>query len=143
MKTLSGSLAALAIVAARDGCWTDVARLIAQAACAPDTEDFLECELADNFQANCLINSVSNASSLSDSVAALSAALELNAEEERAESLYGDDEVISLNSDEDGDDVIDLGDEDESENDEELDDEDISIESDSSTSSLIRLRFDD
>lgn len=135
MKTLSGSLAALAIVAARDGQWTDAARLLAQAAVAPDTEDFLECELADNFQASCLVNSVSSASGMSESVAALSAALELNAEEEQ--SLY-DDEVISLNSDED------VEDESEDElNDEEEDDADDAIESDSSApSTLIRLRLD-
>lgn len=135
MKTLSGSLAALAIVAARDGQWTDAARLLAQASVAPDTEDFLECELADNFQASCLVNSVSSASGMNESVAALSAALELNAEEEQ--SLY-DDEVISLNSDED------VEDESEDEfNDEEEDDADDAIESDSSApSTLIRLRLD-
>ncbi|QZE57348.1 hypothetical protein MPK71_gp139 [Erwinia phage pEa_SNUABM_1] len=133
MKTLSGSLAALAIVAARDGQWTDAARLLAQAAVAPDTEDFLECELADNFQASCLVNSVSSASGMAESVAALSAALELNAEEEQ--SLY-DDEVISLNSDEEV--------EDEDELEDELNDEDDSVESESSApSTLIRLRLDD
>lgn len=131
MKTLSGSLAALAIVAARDGQWTDAARLLAQAAVAPDTEDFLECELTDNFQASCLVNSVSSASGMSESVAALSAALELNAEEEQAGSLY-DDEVVSLNTDE--------GEEDDEEEDLE-DEDDITVES-SSTASLIRLRFD-
>jgi len=137
MKTLSGSLAALAIVAAREGQWTDVARLLSQAAYAPDAEDFLECELADNFQASCLVNSVSNASGLNESVAALSAALELNAEEETAVSLC-DDEVISLNSDSDEEDEF----EDEL-SDEEEDDADDAIESDSSApSSLIRLRLD-
>lgn len=140
MKTLSGSLAALAIVAARDGQWTDVARLLAQAACAPDAEDFLECELADNFEASCLVNSVSNASGMADSVAALSAALELNAEEEKAESLC-DDEVISLNSDDDVEEEDELEDELE---DEEEDNADDAIESDSSApSTLIRLRLDD
>lgn len=134
MKTLSGSLAALAIVAARDGQWTDVARLLAQAACAPDADDFLECELADNFQATCLVNSVSNASGLSESVTALSAALELNAEEEQVESLYGDDEIISLNSP--------LDEEEEDTDDDELEQEDdVTVES-SSTVSLIRLRLD-
>jgi hypothetical protein len=124
MKTLSGSLAALAIVAARDGQWTDVARLIAQAACAPDTEEFLECQLQDNFEANCLVNSVSGVENISESVSALSAALELNAEEEN--SLY-DDEVISLNSDEDVEDEEDADDE---------------VDSESSSASLIRLRLD-
>ena len=125
MKTLSGSLAALALIAAREGQWTDVARLISQAASAPDAENFLECELADNFQASCLVNSVSSASGLNESVAALSAALELNAEEEKHESLYEGDEIISLNSDE--------GVEDEEE------DEDVPSQS---SSSLIRMRFE-
>lgn len=138
MKTLSGSLAALAIVAARDGQWTDVARLIAQAAQVPDADSFLECQLMDNYQAQCLVDSVSNASSMSDSVAALSAALELNAEEEKSNSLYDGDEVISLNSDEEGDDT-DL-DFDEEGDDEEEDEEDDYIESDSS--SLVRLRIE-
>ncbi|QZE59383.1 hypothetical protein MPK66_gp139 [Erwinia phage pEa_SNUABM_2] len=137
MKTLSGSLAALAIVAARDGQWMDASRLLAQAAVAPDTEDFLCCELSDNFEASCLVNSVSSASGMNESVAALSAALALNAEEEQVASLYGDDEIISLNSDSDEDEDEDL-DEDDLE-----DEEDITIESDSATaSSLIRLRFD-
>lgn len=132
MKTLSGSLAALAIVAARDGQWTDVARLLAQAASAPDADTFLECQLMDNYQAQCLVDSVSSNSSMSDSVAALSAALELNAEEERAESLYSDDEIISLNSSEEEEDDSDL--------DLEADDEEDVAASESS--SLIRLRFD-
>ncbi len=127
MKTLSGSLAALAIVAARDGQWTDVSRLLVQAAYAPDAEDFLSAELTDNFEASCLVNSVSSANNLSESVTALSAALALNAEEEQAESLY-DDEVISLNSTEDGDSEIDLGDEEE--------------DTIQSNSSLIRLRLE-
>ncbi|QYW05501.1 hypothetical protein pEaSNUABM25_00145 [Erwinia phage pEa_SNUABM_25] len=134
MKTLSGSLAALAIVAARDGQWLDVARLLTQAAVAPDADQFLECELTDNFEANCLVNSVSGASSMADSVTALSAALALTAEEERAESLY-DDEVVSLNTSEDdsADDV---------EDEEDLDDEDDVTVVDSESSSLIRLRLD-
>ncbi|QYW03105.1 hypothetical protein pEaSNUABM14_00145 [Erwinia phage pEa_SNUABM_14] len=134
MKTLSGSLAALAIVAARDGQWLDVARLLTQAAVAPDADQFLECELTDNFEANCLVNSVSSASSMADSVTALSAALALTAEEERAESLY-DDEVVSLNTSEDdsADDV---------EDEEDLDDEDDVTVVDSESSSLIRLRLD-
>lgn len=137
MKTLSGSLAALAIVAARDGQWTDVARLLAQAANAPDTEDFLECQLQDNFEASCLVDSVSGHSPLSESVSALSAALALNAEEERVASLYSDDEVISLNCNtEEDDEIIDLGDDDE---DEDLDDEDSDVESVSH--SLITLAF--
>ncbi|MEG0373991.1 MAG: hypothetical protein RR672_00020 [Raoultibacter sp.] len=126
MKTLSGSLAALAIVAARDGQWTDVARLIAQAACAPDTEEFLECQLQDNFEANCLVNSVSGVENISESVSALSAALALNAEEEKVAALYDGDEVISLNSTE--------------EDDSEEEQEDAFIES--SSSCLLRLRLD-
>lgn len=137
MKTLSGSLAALAIVAARDGQWMDASRLLAQAAVAPDTEDFLCCELTDNFEASCLVNSVSSASGMDESVAALSAALALNAEEEQVASLYGDDEIISLNS------PLDEEEDEDSDEDDLEDEEDISIESDSSASnSLIRLRLD-
>ncbi|QZE56676.1 hypothetical protein pEaSNUABM20_00140 [Erwinia phage pEa_SNUABM_20] len=130
MKTLTGSLAALAIIAAREGQWVDAARLLAQASVAPDTEDFLECELADNFEASCLVNSVSNASGVGESVAALSAALELNAEEEVAEPLH-DDEVISLNSDDEVEDEL------EDEQEDEVDSES------SAPSTLIRLRLDD
>lgn len=138
MKTLSGSLAALAIVAARDGQWLDVARLLAQAAVAPDADQFLECELSDNFEANCLVNSVSGTSSMADSVAALSAALALNAEEEKAESLY-DDEVVSLNTSED-EEESNSSDDDAEEDTDEDDADDVTVESDSS--SLIRLRLD-
>ncbi|QZE58701.1 hypothetical protein pEaSNUABM28_00144 [Erwinia phage pEa_SNUABM_28] len=139
MKTLSGSLAALAIVAARDGQWMDASRLLAQAAVAPDTEDFLCCELTDNFEASCLVNSVSSASGMNESVAALSAALALNAEEEQVAALYGDDEIISLNSDSDEEEDEDLDDEEDLE-----DEDDATVESESAAApSLIRLRLDD
>ena len=107
MKTLTGSLAALALVAVREGQWRDVARLLVQAANSPDCSEFLTCQLADNVEASTLVEvcaapceSVSAAgSSLTDSVLALSAALETNASKEKSESLYGDDEFHSISLD--------------------------------------------
>ena len=112
MKTLTGSLAALAIVAVREGQWHDVARLIAQAAQSPDANEFLTCQLADNVEANTLVEvcanpceSVSAAKpSLKESVQALSAALATNASEEKTKSLYEGDEFqesLSLGEPED------------------------------------------
>ncbi|ARW58778.1 hypothetical protein HOS33_gp138 [Erwinia phage vB_EamM_Y3] len=137
MKTLSGSLAALALIAIRDGNWADAARLAAQAACAPDSDQFLECQLTENYEAQCLVDSFSSASGMTTAVTALSSALELDAEEERSESMYGDDEVDDINTDEESsDDDFDFG-----EDDEEADDEnDEFIDSESST--LIRIRLD-
>lgn len=107
MKTLSGSLAALAIVAVREGQWQDVARLLVQAAQSPDADEFLTCELSENVEAHTLVEvcanpcvSTSGSSSLSDSVQALSAALATNASDEKQKSLYGDDDIISLSDDE-------------------------------------------
>lgn len=107
MKTLTGSLAALAIVAVREGQWHDVARLLMQAAQSPDAEEFLTCQLSDNVEAHTLVEvcsapceSVSSGNSLTDSVQALSAALATNASEEKQRELYGDDEFHSLSDDE-------------------------------------------
>lgn len=107
MKTLTGSLAALAIVAVREGQWHDVARLLMQAAQSPDAEEFLTCQLSDNVEAHTLVEvcaapceSVSSSNSLTDSVQALSAALATNASEEKQRELYGDDEFHSLSEDE-------------------------------------------
>lgn len=163
MKTLTSSLAALAIVAVREGQWHDVARLMIQAANAPDTNDFLECTLGDNIEADALVNSsmgagcsTSSENSLSKSVLALSAALEIDADEEKRSGLY-DDEFHSLSiegddsdsdeeeddfdfgDEEDGDDLF-IEDEDLSEMDndeEEAEDEDEMSES----SSGLRLRL--
>jgi len=124
MKSLSGSLAALAILAARDGNMEDAARMLSQAAVAPDSELFLEESLNGNYVVAAIVDSVSCTltNSMSESVAALSAALEIQGEEDRraaiSASLYGDDEEIdvSLASNEDEDDVdFDLGDDEEDE----------------------------
>ncbi|QQO90287.1 hypothetical protein pEaSNUABM5_00145 [Erwinia phage pEa_SNUABM_5] len=124
MKSLSGSLAALAMLAARDGNWEDAARMLSQAAVAPDSELFLEESLAGNYVVAAIADSVSCtlSGSMSESVAALSAALEIQDEQDRraalSASLYGDDEEIdvSLSSDEDEDDIdFDLGDDEEDE----------------------------
>lgn len=122
MKSLSGSLAALAMLAARDGNWEDAARMLSQAAVAPDSELFLEESLAGNYVVSAIADSVSGVlgDSMSQSVAALSAALEIVGEDDRqaalSHSLYGDEEEVttSLASDEDEDDVdFDLDDEEE------------------------------
>lgn len=126
MKTLTGSLAALAIVAVREGQWHDVARLLMQAAQSPDSDEFLTCQLSDNVEAHTLVEvcaapceSVSAASpSLADSVQALSAALATNASDEKQRELYGDDEFHSLS---DGDELEDEPDD---------EDDDLLLESD-------------
>lgn len=124
MKSLSGSLAALAILAARDGNWSDAARMLSQAAVAQDSEHFLEETLSGDYVASAIVDSVSGvfSDSMSASVAALCAALEVNGEEEHraalSNSLYGEDEEIELSnsSSEDDDEVdFDLGDDDQDE----------------------------
>lgn len=112
MKSLSGSLAALAMLAARDGNWEDAARMLSQAAVAPDSELFLEESLAGNYVVSAIADSVSGVlgDSMSQSVAALSAALAIEDETDRqaalSHSLYGDEEIdVSLASTEDEDDV--------------------------------------
>lgn len=140
MKTLSGSLAALAIIAMREDNLLDVARLLAQASTAPDVEEFLECQLSDCYETSCLVNTVSSMSTLSESVSALNDALQLNAEEERFESMYSGDSISQVNTDEPEDDV-------EFEFDEDIDDdEEPSFSSNQEQpvqqSSLIALRFD-
>ncbi len=113
MKTLTGSLAALAIVAAREGQWDDMARLLMQAVKSPDCSDFLTCQLSDNLEASTFVEMCANpcesvsstGSSLADSVLALSAALETNASKEKQNELYGKDEFhsVSLGDPEDED----------------------------------------
>ena len=112
MKSLSGSLAALAMLAARDGNWEDAARMLSQAAVAPDSELFLEESLAGNYVVSAIADSVSGVlgDSMAQSVAALSAALEIEDETDRqaalSHSLYGDEEINeSLASSEDEDEV--------------------------------------
>lgn len=155
MKTLTGSLAALAIVAVREGQWHDVARLLMQAANAPDCSEFLTCQLSDNVEASTLVEvcaapceSVSAAgSSLTDSVLALSAALETNSAEAKSKELYGDDEFHSISLDDDSEDPEDdddlLLEEDELEEVEfEGDDEESNDEGEfESSSSGLRLRL--
>lgn len=100
MKTLTGSLAALAIIAVREGQWHDVARLLAQAAQSPDANEFLTCQLADNIEANTFVEACANpcesvsasTPSLKESVLALSAALATNDSNEKQKSLYDGDE---------------------------------------------------
>lgn len=104
MKTLTGSLAALAIVAARENQWEDVARILVQAAHAPDCEDFLTCQLSDSVEANTLIEVCANpcesvsaaSSSLADSVQALSAALVTTTSKAKQQALYDGDDFESL-----------------------------------------------
>lgn len=130
MKSLSGSLAALAILAARDGNWSDAARMLSQAAVAPDSELFLEESLSGNYVVSAIVDSVSGVlgESLSDSVAALSAALEINDEQDQAtalsNSLYGDDEEIDIldadGEDADGEDDVDFDLEEDDEDDQEI-----------------------
>lgn len=109
MQLLSGSLAALAVLAARSGNWEDAGRMLIQASAADDSDQFLEEQLQGNYLIDSLADSVSNAhGSLSDSAVALSAALEIVDEQDAAEQLsndlYGDDEVVDLaDSDEDED----------------------------------------
>jgi len=158
MKTLTGSLAALAIVAAREGQWDDMARLLMQAVNSPDCSDFLTCQLSDNIEASTFVEMCANpcesvsstGSSLADSVLALSAALETNASKEKQKELYGDDEFhsISLGEPEDEDEADDSDDDlllDEDELDEvEFDGEDEESNDDGefeSSSSGLRLRL--
>ncbi|AQT28616.1 hypothetical protein YOLOSWAG_136 [Erwinia phage vB_EamM_Yoloswag] len=131
MKSLSGSLAALALLAVRDGNMKDAARLLSQSAAAPDSELFLEETLADNYVASAIVNSVSEAKpSLADSVAALSSALEINAEEETQQAMYGDDESLSVSFDDDTEIDLTL-----------VDEEDNPAPVVAQSSSLIKLRF--
>lgn len=80
MENLTRSLAALAILALREGKFGDAARLLGQAAVAPDSEKFLEDTLAHNLEARVLIESCSSAEAplnkLGEAVEALSSALE-------------------------------------------------------------------
>ena len=122
MKSLSSSLAALAVLAVRDGNWEDAARMLSQASVAPDSEQFLEETLSGNYVVSAIVDSVSAGSiPLSDSVAALSAALQIQGEEDEQQalshSLYGDDEELEFSASSD-DDEIDFGDELEDEDDE-------------------------
>lgn len=148
MSKVCSSLAALAMIAMREGQYVDAARLLAQAAVAPDSEAFLEETLANNFVAECMVNSVSSSQdSLSESIAALSASLVTVDEENKQSELYGDDEFHSLsnnmddNMEDDSDIVFDLDpsiddeDEDEDETNEEEDAEYIP-----SNSSCLKLR---
>lgn len=155
MKTLTGSLAALAIVAVREGQWNDVARLLVQAANSPDCSEFLTCQLADNVEANTLVEVCANpcesvsaaSSSLTDSVLALSAALETNASKQKSNELYGDDEFHSISLDDDSEDPEDEDDlllEDSELDDVEFDGEDEESNDDGefeSSSSGLRLRL--
>lgn len=111
MKSLSGSLAALAMLAARDGNWEDAARMLSQAAVAQDSEQFLEESLSGNYVVSAIVDSVSGvlSTSMSESVAALSAALQIQGEEEEqaalSNSLYGEDDAIDLSLSHDSDGV--------------------------------------
>lgn len=136
MKSLSGSLAALAMLAARDGNWADAARMLSQAAVAQDSEEFLEDSLSGNYVVSAIVDSVSGAlsDSLSDSVAALSAALQIQGEEDEqsaiSTALYGDEDEIDISaSSSEDDDEVDFADEEDDADEEEI----------SNSSSLIRF----
>lgn len=103
MKNVCSSLVALALVALKNGEQHDAARFLSQASVAPDSDAFLEDVLTDNYQASVMVESVSSSFTLSESIAALSASLEVVAQTEQSDAMYGDDDFHSVSSDDDDD----------------------------------------